>query len=213
MSVLFFGKPKYRVDYGNDKSLFTNAKDKYSVGADVKLYFDKIATDTSYYFYLDGKEISLTYDDKTGFCINFEMPSHDVKLTVGSRNISAADEGSIFKSEEVLKFHSFDGGGPEYSVTVDDPSVASCTSERRYQKKDHEELDGAGYDVIFTVKGLKEGETTMTVSSFSPIVESEEIHYLITVNSALKISVRQTETITSEEAPEVEEEISEKEDL
>ena len=39
-----------------------------------------------------------------------------------------------------LEFHSFDGGGPSYSVTIEDESVISCTSEHRYAKKNHKKL-------------------------------------------------------------------------
>ena len=87
-----------------------------------------------------------------------------------------------------LVFDSFDGGGPEYTAVVGDTSIVSCASERKYAKADHEQMTGAGYDVIFTLTGLKPGSTTLTVSSFSPIVGSEEYRYTVTVDEGLNVT-------------------------
>ena len=76
---------KYRVEY-DSKDAYRNAKDRYRVGAKVKLYYDLIATDTDYAFYLDGEYIPFTYDEKKGFIIEFIMPEHDVRLTCSQRN-------------------------------------------------------------------------------------------------------------------------------
>lgn len=70
----------YNVDYCGEKNLFIGAKDSYRAGAKVKLYYNLIATDTDYSFYLDGESINADYDDKKGFVICFTMPEHDVKL-------------------------------------------------------------------------------------------------------------------------------------
>ena len=81
------GGEKYRVDYCGIKDMYGNAKDSYRAGTEVTLYFDLIATDTDYSFYLDGERIRFEYDEKKGFVIRFTMPEHDVKLeceTVGS---------------------------------------------------------------------------------------------------------------------------------
>lgn len=96
----------------------------------------------------------------------------------------------------VLSFDSFDGGGPEYSVTVGDPSVVSYTSERRYAKEDHEELDGAGYDVIFTFTGLKAGSTDVTVSMSSSIMGSECYRFRADVDEGLNVTLTQLEDAT-----------------
>ena len=72
---------KYRVDYGGSKDWYDGAKDYYRAGEKVTLYYDMIATDTNYYFYLDGEPISVGYDDSKGFIIEFTMPEHDVSLS------------------------------------------------------------------------------------------------------------------------------------
>ena len=95
-----------------------------------------------------------------------------------------------------LSFHSFDGGGPSYNVEIQDPSVLSYTSEQKYGKEDHEELDGAGYDVIFTFHGLKSGSTTVTITAESPIMPTETTVYAAAVDEALKVTLTQQETVT-----------------
>lgn len=89
LSVVVFtgcsGK-KYNVDYCGQKDCYQNAKDSYKAGTKVKLYFDLVATDTDYFFYLDGERISYKYDESKGFIITFTMPEHDVKLECDSRN-------------------------------------------------------------------------------------------------------------------------------
>ena len=103
----------------------------------------------------------------------------------------AAKQMDAQKTAE-LSFHSFDGGGPEYTFKVDDPTVVSCTSERRYNKKNHEELDGAGYDVVVTLTALREGKTTLTVSARSPIADNYDSIYTVTVDGDLSVSVEKT---------------------
>ena len=76
---------KYRLEY-DSKSAYSTAKDYYRAGAKVKLYYDLIATDTDYSFYLDGEPIPFTYDEKKGFIIEFIMPEHDVRLTCNQRS-------------------------------------------------------------------------------------------------------------------------------
>lgn len=89
MSMFFFkicsGK-KYKVDYCGQKYAYSNAKDSYKAGTEVKLYFELIATDTDYSFYLDDERLNYDYDEKKGFIISFVMPEHDVKLECESHN-------------------------------------------------------------------------------------------------------------------------------
>ena len=100
-----------------------------------------------------------------------------------------------------LSFHSFDGGGPKYTVTIDDPSILICTSERKYAKANHEELDGAGYMVTFTFKGLKSGQTGFTVSERSPIGDNSDTRYTAVVDDALHVTLRQQDTSSSDRDP------------
>ena len=201
MSFFGCGRKKYNVDYKGQKASFENAKDSYRAGDTVTVYYNFIATDTDYAFYLDSERLNTGYDSKKGFIISFEMPDHDVTLTVEHRNSMVAEPDITekrFEETAELSFHSFDGGGPEYSVKIDDPSIVSYTSLHDYGKKNHELIEGAGYNVIFTFKGLKAGTAEMTVLSRSPIMEDEDYKYLIEVNDDLKVFIQE---LPAEEEP------------
>ncbi len=77
---------RYSVIYEGGKFGFTNAKDSYRAGQKVVLYYDLIATDTDYSFYVDDQYPAVGYDDKKGFVISFVMPDHDVTIRVEERN-------------------------------------------------------------------------------------------------------------------------------
>lgn len=183
------GAKKYRVDYGGRKMMFSEAKDEYRAGETVTVCFSFIATDTDYRFYLDGESISCDYDDGKGFVISFTMPEHDVTLTVESRNsmVEYPDPGDE-KKEATLALSSFDGGGPEYTVLIDDPSIVYFETERVYSDPDHEELDGAGYELVCTFTGLQPGTTYVTVKTSSPYDEPDA-HYTVTVDGDLYVTV------------------------
>ena len=113
-------------------------------------------------------------------------------------------EGEIVTSEQerqaTLSFSSFDGGGPTYTVQIDDPSVVSCQSERQYRRADHAEIDGAGYTARLTITGLRSGQTTATITGDSPIMGVETTVYDVTVDDALRVTL--TERPDTEEETE-----------
>ena len=80
------GGEKYQVDNCGAKDCYSNAKDSYRAGTEVKLYFELVATDTDYSFFLDGEPVPFTYDEKKGFVIRFTMPAHNVTLECNSFN-------------------------------------------------------------------------------------------------------------------------------
>ena len=53
-----FGK-KYKVDYCGQKFAYKNAKDEYRAGEKVTVYYSMVATDTDYYFSLEGAELTI----------------------------------------------------------------------------------------------------------------------------------------------------------
>lgn len=103
-------------------------------------------------------------------------------------------------AEAVLSFSSFDGGGPEYSVVLTDDTIVTYTCERRYGSVDHEEIDGAAYDVVFTFTGNKPGETDMTVEERSPIAGDFDHFYTVRVDSDLNVSIEYKSTADLYEA-------------
>lgn len=88
-----------------------------------------------------------------------------------------------------VSYESFDGGGPEFSVKIDDPEIASWESQRHYWKDDHDQMTGAGYEVIITFTALKAGETTVTISARSPIADNFDAVYSIKVDDAGNIAL------------------------
>ena len=100
------------------------------------------------------------------------------------------DEPKAGKTAE-LRFHSFDGGGPEYSFSIEDQDIAEYSSQREYSKPNHEELDGAGYDVVLTLTGKKAGETVLTASYSSPIGDNGVEKYRVTVADDLSVTAEQ----------------------
>lgn len=191
---------KYSVDYGSNKNCFKNAKDEYREGAKVKLIYNEklIGTDTDYSFYIDGEKQNALYERGKGYVLRFTMPSHDIKVTVSAKNSmmnnSYEQETSEFSKKAKLEFHSFDGGGPEYSVEIEDSSVVKYERANKYNKPNHAEMEGSGYTVTFTFTGLKPGATTATVKARSPIGENFDTVYEIIVDKSLKVSVNERET-------------------
>lgn len=92
-----------------------------------------------------------------------------------------------------LSFHSFDGGGPEYTIDVDS-DIVSCQSTKEYADANHEELDGAGFVVIFTFTGIRTGETSMTVKERSPVSGNLNHVYNVKVDQNLNLTIEYIST-------------------
>ena len=88
-----------------------------------------------------------------------------------------------------LTFDSFDGGGPEYSFSADEPDIIRWETERVYHDPNHGEKDGSAYQMVLTIYALKEGSTTLTVRARSPIADNYDAVYYITVDGSQKISI------------------------
>ena len=65
---------------------FEGNKGAYREGAKVELYYDMIATDTDYSFFVDDERFHALYDESKGYVIEFTMPAHDVTVRVESKN-------------------------------------------------------------------------------------------------------------------------------
>ena len=111
--------------------------------------------------------------------------------------------GEVVTTEEeqaekkaVISFSSFSGGGYEYTVKVDDPSIVRC--ESRYEYEPHaDEIDGASFDFIVTVTGLKPGETNITVYGRSPIAENENHVYTASVDEDFSVVLTPVRNLSS----------------
>ena len=90
VSVMFTlfgcGKPKYKLHF--EGYGFQSSKTEYAAGDQVTVYYDLIATDTDYRFWLDDENVKLKqdYDDRHGYVFTFTMPDHELTLHVSSHN-------------------------------------------------------------------------------------------------------------------------------
>ena len=97
---------------------------------------------------------------------------------------AAAEAGAV-----EMTFSSFDGGGPEYWLEIEDPEIATFACRKEYDTPDEAELPGAAYRIIYTFTGLKPGETRLTVSQSSPLLEGFDATYILAVDEALNVSL------------------------
>lgn len=98
--------------------------------------------------------------------------------------------GARADGEAVLTFSSFEGGGAEYRIEIEDPSVVSCEYARQYDSDEEPLPPGSGYTETYAFRGLKPGTTTVTVYSSSPIMAGSRAVYLMTVDEALDVTVQ-----------------------
>ena len=84
--------PLFKIDFNGQEFFYKDAagkepKTEYKAGERVLLYFDFVATDTNYYFYMDDESFNPGWDgDKHAYIIDFIMPEHDVKLFIDHKN-------------------------------------------------------------------------------------------------------------------------------
>lgn len=86
--------PTFHVDFGGMNWAFVDPRtgeppvEEYAVGELVLLLFRMQATDERVFFYLDGEEVQPTYyNEQYGYCIDFIMPAHDVRVQWRTQNI------------------------------------------------------------------------------------------------------------------------------
>ncbi len=104
------------------------------------------------------------------------------------------NEGENVNNKSELSFESFDGGGPEFKVILEDESIVSYESVRKYSNPDHEAMGGSGYIVRFSFNGLKPGETDMKIEERSPIADNLDHLYRVKVNDDLQVEIEKLET-------------------
>lgn len=188
---MLLSEKKYKVDYNGQKDFLKGAKDLYKAGEEVRVSYNFIATDTSYYFFIDGEPVNPDFSEAEGFIIKFIMPEHDVSLKIESVNsMLRADKAA---REAVLLFDSFDGGGPSFEVEIEDKTVAACSQTHRYFNPEHETMCGSGYEVKITFSGLKPGKTRAVLRCRSDIADNYDAVYGIAVDDDLTVTVTERE--------------------
>lgn len=77
---------KHSLDYCGQKDRYKRARDKYRAGANVKLYYYVIGTDTDYAFYLNKERLNVLYSRLHGYVVKFKMPDADSRLICSATN-------------------------------------------------------------------------------------------------------------------------------
>ena len=116
-----------------------------------------------------------------------------ILLSAGAFGAGAAEEDG---KTAVLTFSSFDGGGFEYSVAIDDPQILAYTARKEYGSDRQAYETGSAYQVYYTFFGLKPGGTRVTVTAFSPIIEGYETVYSAEVDDSLKVTLTAPRSIS-----------------
>ena len=112
-------------------------------------------------------------------------------LTWDGEIVTTKEESAKPEKTAQLRYSTFSGGGPEYSGSVQDPSILSFQIAYDFGDAASEVIDGASYDVIFTLIGLRPGETLFTVSGRSPIAGNFEILYHVTVSKENTVEIEE----------------------
>ena len=98
------------------------------------------------------------------------------------------------KPEEAkLSFQSFDGGGPEFIIVPADKELFTFELRKNYNDPDHAKKCGSAFDVTITFRGLKPGETSMTIEERSPCAGNFDRIYQVKVDEKLNVSIEEKE--------------------
>lgn len=134
--------------------------------------------------------------------------SDNQTFQLSSTQILPEDEKNIFRDlyryftmywEEIVKpitlsYHSFDGGGPDFSMQIKEKGIFTWYSLRNYYNEDHEKLSGAGYTITYTLYPLRTGKSSAILTAFSPICpqSTREIFVKVDENFCMTYHVEET---------------------
>lgn len=139
--------------------------------------------------FFNSLELNVCIDGKSGFAVTF----------AGDDSCYTLDDGIVFDQLQkyfeaycdstaqpfTLSFHSFDGGGPEYSFENEKTGVFTWFSERVYNNPNHEQLCGSGFDVRYSIYPLRAGEATAVIKGSSPICREPDRRLFVSVGEDL----------------------------
>lgn len=96
-----------------------------------------------------------------------------------------------------LSFSSFEGGGAEYWIEIEDLSIVIYEAEKVYDSDNEPLPPGSGYTMTFTFKGLNPGTTTVTVHASSALMGNSSAVYTAVVDEALHVTLNREESATA----------------
>lgn len=87
-------------------------------------------------------------------------------------------------------FHSFDGGGPEYEVTLSDETVVHYYQHHEYSNPDHDLMCGSAYQAVCGFTGRRPGSTDVTVTEILYGERSVAAQFTLDVDENLCVTRR-----------------------
>ena len=84
-------REKYKVNYCGKKFEYKNARDEYRAGENVTLYYSMIATDTDYFFSLDGDK-----ENRISDLINAKQRSPEIQTYASSQTVRITLQSGLF---------------------------------------------------------------------------------------------------------------------
>lgn len=166
--------PKYKVEAKG----FKNVKKYYHENDKVEIWYSFIRTDTDYRFNVDVDKYDLDFENAKGYVIRFDMPAHDVRITVISRNTMTAlpypirviyeqtgKDGYRCESDDPMIMaeitDALNGFDPDKKVTVTD-MITVVYVNREYKRY---EFSDESFDNPFRLEMLREAISKITENS------------------------------------------------
>ena len=157
--------------------------------------------DIFFRIYDTDKWESIPYRKSTDIEKTISIRTNDKEYNLSSLQDINKEEKSIFNDLKryiesyykesfkpiVLSFHSFDGGGPIYNLKMIKSDIFTWYSKRKYYNANHENLCGAGYDVIYTFFPLRKGKGSAKVTGDSPICKVAKSKITIDIDENLNM--------------------------
>jgi len=137
----------------------------------------------------EGDIIELSFGDEEYVFVKSSSLSecHKAVFVDLLRYFNAYFDGTF--STYKLTEHSFDGGGPIYSIEMEKSGIFTWYSKRSYNNPDHESLCGSGYDVHFVFYPLRAGQASAVLIGSSPICPKPDVKLTAAVDDSLTLTM------------------------
>ncbi len=103
--------------------------------------------------------------------------TNEEPTTTTSATTVASSETPKDNQKVKLSFDSFDGGGPSYSVTVQDESIVKYEKWVEYADPDHDQMEGSAFDVYIEFTSVAPGTTRVIIEEYFPIMSTTTYTY------------------------------------
>lgn len=130
----------------------------------------------------------LTVKYEGGKAVYGKNPENEKAFADIERFMTACDNGL---KPTVQRYHSFSGGGPEYSMKLHERGIFTYFCNKEYNQPGGEFLCGGGFDYIYRLYPLRQGKAAATITASSPICPQPPIKMTVEVNDKLEMTISQ----------------------